>query len=133
MEHTSVDAYRRIVENGLLKKLQLSVYQAVHENPDITGGEVWRFHLPQYEVSSTSPRFKELENMGVIHKTGERPCKTTGVNSVTWRVTGQLPSKLSKKETKKQIILRLTARIVELENLLEGKLPLTTGKNQRLF
>lgn len=93
MRKTSIDAYNEIREKGLLGPLQLAVYEIVFLKGPITQGEVWHDHLPSRQRPTVTPRFAELERLGVISSTGERPCRVTGKRARTWEATKNLPEK----------------------------------------
>ena len=115
---TSIDAYNKIREDGLLGKLQLEVYGLLFDHGPLTQGELWDRFMREHQGHSISPRFAELHALGVIHPIGERACRFSGVNAILWDVTDQLPNERLKKETKEQIIKRLEAQITFLQTRL---------------
>lgn len=121
VRETSIECYRKIKEQGLLSQLRLEVYDVLYNYGPLTAGEMWsRFFIKQRQRSSISARFSELEEMGCVKVTSERPCGYTGKVSIAWDVTSELPRPLKKyvQETKNQKIKRLEKRISELENNL---------------
>jgi hypothetical protein len=88
---TSIEAYNKIRDEGLLGHLQFAVYAVLWERGPMTQGELWHDHFPNAQRHSIAPRFAELHKRGVIAPVGERPCRVTGVNSLLWDVTAMLP------------------------------------------
>lgn len=115
---TSIDVYHQIVAEGLVGKLQAEVVCALaYAIEELTQKETM-FRTTAKQISVISPRFTELEDMGVIIATGTRPCRITGRIATTYRLTGGMPIRKEKRETKDQTILRLIARVAELEELI---------------
>ena len=102
IQQTSVDVYNNIKNNGLLSSLRFKVYDVIYANGPITQGEVWSKFFQERQRHDIGPRFAELVKLGVIQQVGTRPCEYTGVESLTWSVTGELPKKLEKTKTMKQ-------------------------------
>jgi len=114
---TSVQAYHQIRNEGLLTKLKLQVYETLYQHGPLTAGELCGIYFPKTPRPSLSPRFAELEELGVVKTVGVRPCQKTQRNAYVWDVTDQVPRKLEKElvESSKQKIERLEARVQELE------------------
>lgn len=115
---TSIEAYNEIKDEGLLRRLQFQVYDALYSNGPMTQGELTAHAFPGTDKTVTTPRFAELAKLGVIAVVGKRPCRISGRNCMVWDVTTALPEKPEKKETKDQQIRRLKARVQELETEL---------------
>ena len=102
---TSRDAYLYIKENGLLSRTRFKVYEWLYEHGPATAREC--FADTGLETHH-SPRFNELEDLGVVSRTGTRVCRVTGFNAIEWGITDKLPhdkqghkrkpKRLSKKE-----------------------------------
>lgn len=120
MRQTSIEAYKMIKENGLLKRLRFEIYEALFQNGPATANEIWSKYFPERLQHSITPRFSELLNMGVIKIAGERPCEYTGNKSIIWDLSDNLPISLPKKETAKQKIARLEAEIQLLKEKYES-------------
>lgn len=109
---TSIDAYRKIRDGGLLTQARWEVYAAVHylgDHPP-TSHEIDK-HLDR-RLQHT--RLTELREMGVIEEGPVRECTVTKQNVLTWVVTGQLPKGLPKRP-KQPSRVELTMAILTLE------------------
>ena len=109
---TSIDAYYKVKESGLLSTLRLKVYKIVCEHGPMTAGEMRDYtdkDIPHSGVYTT--RLSELQRWGVIKEVGKRPCKTTGFTAIVWDITGDMPvkpqKKLSRKERKELVMEKL--------------------------
>ena len=103
---TSIEAYRKIKEEGLLSKLRFSVYECLYQHGPMTQGEVWSRYFHHRQRHDIGPRFAELLKRGVIKNVAYRPCTLTGNVSMVWDVTSNLPSEpiktISKREQEKR-------------------------------
>ncbi len=97
-----VAAQGRIAADGLLSKERFRVFSAVcaivrKTGKPCTSGEVFA-HLQRTEgvgrnpISSSRSRFSELRALGVVFEAGERKCRESGRNCMTWAPTGNLPN-----------------------------------------
>jgi len=100
---TSRQAYNTIKKSGLMGALQFKVYDCVYSHGPLTQGEAWKLHFNDRQRHDVCPRFAELEHLGVIKCVGERPCRITGKNSMTWDITGTIPVKTVKKTKKDEV------------------------------
>lgn len=100
---TSIEAYTKAKESGLLSELRLKVYEMLCLHGQLTANEV-RIHASQHNVNSGvfSTRFSELERMGVIKAIGTRKCSVSGHNALVWEITGDMPKKFDRGETRSQ-------------------------------
>lgn len=109
---TSISAYHKAVETGLLSGLRLEIYTCLSKHGPSTQMEVCRkINNPGRQDRSYMPRFAELEKMGVITTIGEKICSVTKNKVLQWGITNNIPKKLVKTETS-------TAKIKRLENEL---------------
>jgi len=119
MRNTSLVAYNKIKESGLLSRLRFQVYECMYHHGPLTAGEMWdRFFKPGKQRSSVASRFSELEVLGLFTVIDEVPCKYTGNLSNLYDVTDKIPADkqtLPNKKSNRQIILELRERIRELE------------------
>jgi hypothetical protein len=100
---TSIEAYRAIIESGLLPRRRLEVYQFVYEHGPTTIRETWKALGPERTTGSYSTRFSELRDQGVIEEIGERFDPVTGMTVILWDVTAELPKAIERKKTKIEI------------------------------
>lgn len=92
-ESTSIEAYRKISKNGLLRGIKLLVLKHLAESEEpMTAAEV-AWAIQEHQLDSVRPRFAQLHAKGVIRKSGKRICKITGMTSLTWELTGDMPMK----------------------------------------
>lgn len=97
VSQTSVDAYYRNLESGLLSVRRRQIYEAIkvstdHGEPDVTTQEVYRDFQTTYRwknLNSINGRFSELESMGIIEACGVRTCRATGERAKGWRLTNR--------------------------------------------
>lgn len=128
---TSIEAYRQIESEGLLKKLKLEVYKIIFENGPITGSELFTIAKKNHGDTSLrdiyQPRLGELRSLGVVQEVGKKFCSISGRKVLLWDVTKKVP----KKEKK-----TLTMEIAELDRQikkLREKRKMLFAKLQRTF
>ena len=119
--NTSIETYQTIVNNGLLSKRRLEVYQLLYNMGPMTANEVIRWYRNKYpEANQTgfNARFSELEEIGVIAVIGSKKDEISGNKCMIWSTTNAIPKKLSKsstkKEKKKDILQRITLLGIKL-------------------
>lgn len=99
-EQTSIDAYHTIKENGLLKGLQLQVYEFLKTNGPSTRRDVIKhFRNDRVDSGSYGTRLSELESMGVVRNLGLILCAETSHKVKVWGLTNVLPRKIKKLDT----------------------------------
>ncbi len=81
----SLLAWERIKDTSKLSELRQLVAWAIAENPCATAGEIYE-DLANVQQHSVTPRFRELERMGVIVRREARPCKVTGHMADTYEI-----------------------------------------------
>jgi hypothetical protein len=102
MRQTSIEAYNKIKQDGLLSKRRLQVYDVVYAKGPLTVVECCKILSNTMDTRSISPRFTELRNLGVFSEIGVRQCSVTGRNVILWDVTSLLPVKPKKRMTLKE-------------------------------
>ena len=96
---TSIEAYNKIKENGLLSKRRWQVYDVVYNHGPMTSGEAFKIlnnGSATKSLTQSRARFTELREMGVFVELGERTCSVTGHAAILWDVTSKLPIKFEK-------------------------------------
>jgi len=98
---TSIDAYKKINDLGLLSKRRLQVYNVLYNHGPLTGNEVLKHLIKEYGVSlgnapSIISRLGELRKMEVVNELGKRTCSISKMNVILWDVTDSLPVKFDK-------------------------------------
>lgn len=119
---TSIAAYNRIKDNNLLSKLRFEVYHVLFYHGPLTQGELWSRYFSDRQRHSIGPRFKELLDRTVIECVSERPCGLTGVLSMVWDVTSNLPRELKRSDsppTRNEMIVALHKQLREITDYLD--------------
>jgi hypothetical protein len=135
VKQTSIDAYKEIMENGLLSKRREEVYDVIFKHGPITIYECLDTHLRHLEANSVSPRFGELEKLGVIAITGQKLNPHSGHLANLYEATNYLPIKLDKKISNFQMVKRYKRAAALLakyapENIKEEARKIIRGDNE---
>ena len=113
---TSIDCYNQIKAEGLLSDLRFSVYDWLYSNGPATAQEVTTgLANGSQDHGSFSTRLSELRDQGAVKECGKVKSKTTSRTVIQWDVTDNLPVKIEKKKTAKQ--LRLDAVMEDYHEL----------------
>jgi hypothetical protein len=127
IRETSIEAYHKIKESGILSKRRWEVYDFVFlHGPTTIRRAVKHFSfLNGQEISITfssyGTRFSELQRMGAIQEAGRVVDEDTGNTVMLWDVTNRIPVKFQPKESKDQKIKRLEEELIELKESLCDK------------
>jgi hypothetical protein len=118
---TSIEAYQKMKDRGLLSKRRLEVLEAlVKIKIPSTQNEVYRWMVEHQktraQINGVNPRFAELEARKVIASSGFRKCAVTGERCMVWIVTGNLPVA---PEPKKTVTQKLHEALAEINRLKE--------------
>lgn len=122
---TSAEAYQRIKSDGLINGLKLVIYDALYRHGPLTQREVFdritssgHFH----KFGAISPRFAELERIGLIFTDGttKRKDTQTGMNTMLWDVTSNLPVPVEKRLSNKQKLEKSEEEVRKLRNYISG-------------
>jgi plasmid maintenance system antidote protein VapI len=118
IQQTSVEAYRKITENGLLSRRRLQVYEEIFKFQPISINKlIMNLSRPGLNTGSITGRISELQRLGVIEAWGTE-IAPTGHEVILWKTTGSLPGKIPQKKTRRQLemeILRLTQIVHRVE------------------
>lgn len=121
---TSIAVYQQIEAQGLLSKRRFEVYSYLFNNGPATQMETTKVLCKDGLITqhSYTPRFAELEKMGVIKIVGERTCTVTGRNVLSWDVTDSLPTEYERKPSLKKVLGFIKDKNLEedLKTFLEG-------------
>lgn len=117
MRSTSIEAYLTIKKNGLLKKTQWEVYDALATHGPMTQNECFlsicnSLNQDFLNKPSYTPAFAKLAKKGCIVALGERECGVSGFKCLEWDITDKLPAKVPRKPSEKELMM---ARIELLE------------------
>jgi len=98
---TSKEAYRNLIDSGVLAEKNSIVYKHLFLNGATTQKKTERFFNDR--TYTLRPRFAQLEKMGLIEAIGEEECSETGRKNTLWDVTSRVqPLELNKtSKTKK--------------------------------
>jgi|KBSMisStaDraftv2_1062788.scaffolds.fasta_scaffold00662_14 hypothetical protein len=118
--HTSVEAFYRALDAGVINTRRLQAYAGLAELGIATVSETFE-HLKdtrqltiRYD-SNTATRFSELRDLGLIREVGERPCRVTGQTCITWAVVRASeyagPATLKRCPTCGQIVSRVVPTV----------------------
>jgi hypothetical protein len=93
VRETSAAAYKALVEDGALGRMQRRVYAVLYDAGPMTANEINRACLQEGEVApSYHKRLSELERLGVVRRVGIRKCNVSGNDCDAWDVTSSLPT-----------------------------------------
>lgn len=116
----SIEAYERIIEDGLLSKRRLETYSALFQFGPATASELCvamrasgKFLNPHQ--TNVCTRLGELRDLGAAFELETRICKVTGFNVTVYEVTGDLPraSWEIKKSITSRKLIQMLAELVE--------------------
>lgn len=100
VRQTSIEAYNKIKENGLLAKRTWEVYDTLFNFGPLTGREVFDRLGKKGFTTHTASRLSELRDRCAITEVGKKVCSVTGMKVILWDVTDRVPVKLDKHKTK---------------------------------
>lgn len=102
MRQTSVEAFHTIRDNGLLSKRRWQVYEYVYTfGPCSAGDAVQALSKTGIGHSSVTPRFAELQELGLFTDVGTKKDPKTQQTVIVWDVTDKLPLKFEKPQKEK--------------------------------
>lgn len=124
VRETSIEAYHKIRDDGLLSERRWQVYDVLTEHGPMTGNQsILKFKekYPHIGINTGAimTRLSELRDRGVVKELGEVKCPISGHQVILWDVTKDLPAnpprKVSKLEAARARIKELEAKVDELE------------------
>lgn len=119
MRKTSIETFRKIESEGLLSKLRFRVYEILFERGPLTQGQVREISGIAHQ--SITPRFAELEKLGVIETTREVRCPVSGRQALLWDVTDRLPQKPKQKTVLQKLEDQIRRCKKRLANLFQRR------------
>jgi len=98
---TSIEAYNKIKENGLLSKRRWEVYDILFRHGPMTAGEIFKVGnlegMWKKSVKATvCSRLTELRMMGVAEELPHRICSESGMTTILWMLNDREPVKFEK-------------------------------------
>ncbi len=96
---TSVDAYNKAKEKGLLTGKRLAIYEVLIQNGPLTTNEIFAKLVVSSKMNhpNVHARLAELRDMDAVRELGTKKCSVTGNLVILWDVTDNVPVKFSKK------------------------------------
>jgi hypothetical protein len=86
---TSIEAYRRMQEDGTLSQNRWEVYEVLFHHGPMTALEI-HAHVPNQTPNDIGSRLNELDMWGVAKETGATKINATGNKANLWDVTDQV-------------------------------------------
>jgi len=98
---TSIEAYHKIKDEGLLSLRRWQVYDVLFRFGPLTGNEVLKYLQGHHGIKagnapSIVSRLGELRAVGIVIEKGKRMCTVSGMKVILWDVNSKLPIKLEK-------------------------------------
>lgn len=127
---TAIAAYNDIKENGLLKGLQLDVYNIICHKPNLTIREICKVMIEQYpkiQDRSVCARVVECRDKGIVAQGPNRKCSISGREVATWVSTCKMP-----KATKRDAVQKLNEekrRITKRLREIDKRIALILSRN----
>jgi hypothetical protein len=120
---TSIQAYHKIKDEGLLSQRRWEVYDALFKHGPKTGGELFNI-CGGVVKGSVCARLTELRDLGVAYEQGTKTCDLTGQTAILWDVTDKLPKKKNgsaiKPPTRNELIAELSDKLEIATDYLES-------------
>lgn len=115
VRETSIEAYQKILKEGLLSPRRWEIYATVFNHGPMTSAEAFMKLSNNNNtkvLTQSRARFTELREMGLLQELETVICSITKNRVIQWDVTSNLPTKIIKPETKTEKIEAIT---IELE------------------
>jgi hypothetical protein len=95
---TSIEAYRRIKEGGLLSRRRFEMYDWLFHNGPASARDAYKILCDGKPINPSSylSRLSELRDMEVVAEVGEKIDPETKQTVIVWDVTENLPKKIIK-------------------------------------
>jgi hypothetical protein len=98
--YTSIQAYWKIRDEGLLSEQRWLVYAALWRSCSVLTGTQISALIPGSISNNVRTRLSELRDLGVVREVGVGPCPITGQEVILWDVNhGALPGSLKPKQS----------------------------------
>lgn len=103
VRETSIEAYNRIKDEGLLSQRRFEVYTQLYAHGPCTANELFKKTrgISQVSQANIQPRLNELVALGVAREVETRECQITGNRVLVYDVTAGLPTKYEKTNARK--------------------------------
>jgi hypothetical protein len=94
---TSIDAYKKVVDSGLLSKKLIQAFTIVYRYGPKTSRELNAFYVSAYKAENNLNQFRalltHLQNVDVIQTTEKVVCPISQMTVYQFDITGRLPVK----------------------------------------
>lgn len=104
IRNTSVEAYNKIKDEGLLSRRRLQVYDVLYKHGPLTATGITNL-IPGFKSSSVGfnvhARLCEMREMGCVEELGTKICSITGMTVILWDVTKEVPVKIKREPRQK--------------------------------
>lgn len=84
IKDTSLKCYEEIQDEGIYENDMEMVYDAIKNNPLMTGREYATLILGYDDMNKVRPRITDLKNKGLIIEAGKRECSCSKRTSYVW-------------------------------------------------
>lgn len=96
---TSIEAFNKIRDNGLLSKRRMQVYEYLFEHGPCTAKQVTgNLRQGLQDSGGYNTRLSELRRMGVVKEVDKIVCPESGQKVILWDVTSNMPTEIHKDE-----------------------------------
>jgi len=113
---TSIDAYKKVVDSGLLSKKLIQAFTIIYRFGPITSREANAFYVSAYKAENNLNQFRalltHLQNMDVIQTIEKVQCPISKMTVYNFDITGRLPvkePKVSLKDKKTNLLKTVDA------------------------
>lgn len=117
---TSIEAYHKIKNNGLLSKRRWQVYDYLFQFGPQTAKQIMlglSNSRSKFHGGTFTGRLSELKRAGVVDDVGQIKCEFSGSTVYIWDITDQLPKKLTKqKELTAKQVAKITLEFLKYAN-----------------
>jgi len=139
IKHTSLEAYRKVKESGILSKQREQVFEWFCEFAPCTINElinrVGDRHKPLFREPNHINKIPcQLQKHKVIEPYTSRNCRVTGNLSEVWRLTGNDPVKIKRKKPYRTVLMDTMQKLMEINDKekIEGITEIIYGIKARL-
>ena len=134
---TSAEAYKIIKRDGLLSRARWEAYDIASRFGPASDNELRQAAQADgchsFEaLDGLGKRYSELRDMGVLCEEGTRICKVSGKRAIVWAVSGELPRKLAKRQTRAEQVAFLEKQLRQAQaEIVRMASELATLRQQR--
>ena len=109
IRETSIEAYKEVLENGKINKVQKRVLELLIKEGPSTANELDEILLAQgIKYPKASARLGELRDMGTVDEMDKRTCSISGKTVLVWKYNGRQPTKRVRSKSDKTLAKEAT-------------------------